>query len=61
LFQERDNETKRQEMKELIDKLRNVYENIDINIFRSAENINLDSVLGYIKDDEKHHYLEDYE
>jgi tRNA(Ile)-lysidine synthase TilS/MesJ len=61
LFQERDNETKRQEMKELISQLRNTYENIDINIFRSAENINLDAVLGYIKDEKKHHYLDDYD
>ena len=60
LFQEKDNETKRQEMKELVEQLRNTYENIDINIFRSAENINLDAVLGYIKDDKKHHYLDTY-
>jgi len=61
LFQERETETKRQEMKELITKLRKVYKNIDINIFRSAENINLDSTLGYIKDDNKHHYLDNYD
>ncbi|MGE4571640.1 MAG: tRNA 2-thiocytidine biosynthesis TtcA family protein [Candidatus Izemoplasmatales bacterium] len=61
LFQERDNETKRQEMKELISKLRNVYKNIDINIFRSAENVNMDAILGYIKDEEKHSYLELYD
>lgn len=60
LFQERETNTKRKEMKVLIDKLRNIYENIDINIFHSAENINLDSVLGYIKDDEKISYLDEY-
>ncbi|QWB99946.1 tRNA 2-thiocytidine biosynthesis protein TtcA [Mycoplasmatota bacterium] len=61
LFQERQINTKRDEMKKLVSDLRNVYENIDINIFRSAENINLDSTLGYIKDDIKHNYLEAYD
>ncbi|HKL47258.1 MAG TPA: ATP-binding protein [Candidatus Izemoplasmatales bacterium] len=61
LFQERENETKRQEMKVLIDQLRHTYENIDINIFRAAENINLDSVLGFIKSGKKHSYLEKYD
>jgi tRNA(Ile)-lysidine synthase TilS/MesJ len=61
LYQERVVDSKREEMKTLIQQLRHTYENIDINIFRSAENINLDSVLGYIKDGKKHHYLDDYE
>lgn len=60
LFQEREINTKRKEMKSLIEDLRDIYENIDMNIFRSAENINLDSVLGYIKDEEKISYLDDY-
>jgi tRNA 2-thiocytidine biosynthesis protein TtcA len=53
LFQERNEDSKRQEMKTLVTKLRKVYKNIDINIFRSAENINLSSVLGYYRDDKK--------
>lgn len=61
LFQERGVETKRQEMKSLIKQLTKTYENIDINILRSAENVNLDSVIGYIKDGKKHHYLDDYD
>jgi tRNA 2-thiocytidine biosynthesis protein TtcA len=61
LFQEKQINTKRDEMKQMISELRNVYENIDINIFRSAENINLDSTLGFIKDDVKHSYLEEYD
>ncbi|MFW5888869.1 MAG: tRNA 2-thiocytidine biosynthesis TtcA family protein [Bacillota bacterium] len=60
LFQEKESDSKRNEIKNLIEKLRKTYENIDINIFRSAENINLDSVLGYISDDKKISYLEDY-
>ncbi len=59
-FQERNEDSKRKEMKELITHLRGVYENIDINIFRSAENINLDSVLGYYSDKEKVSFLDEY-
>ncbi len=61
LFQERNIDSKRQEMKQLIDKLRDTYINTDINIFRSAENINLSSVLGYYEDDaEKVSFLDKY-
>ena len=47
-------------MKRLIEQLRNTYENIDINIFRSAENINMDSVLGYYDDETKTSFLDRY-
>jgi len=59
-FQDRNEDTKRKEVKELIDKLRKTYKNIDINIFRSAENINLESVLGYFDDEEKVSFLDKY-
>lgn len=59
-FQDRNEDSKRKEIKELITHLRGVYENIDINIFRSAENINLDSVLGYYDDDSRTHFLDNY-
>lgn len=51
LFQERNVDSKRKEMKKLITDLRKIYKNIDINIFRSAENVNLSSILGYYEDD----------
>lgn len=61
LFQERNVDSKRQEMKRLITHLRSVYKNIDINIFRAAENINLSSVLGYYDDEnEKVSFLDRY-
>ncbi|MGD9964255.1 MAG: tRNA 2-thiocytidine biosynthesis TtcA family protein [Candidatus Izemoplasmatales bacterium] len=61
LFQERNQDSKRQEMKRLIDDLRKVYKNIDINIFRSAENINISSVLGYYEDESnKVNFLDKY-
>lgn len=50
--------SKRQEMKELIANLRKVNPRIDMNIFRSAENVNLDACIGYVKDGERHHFLE---
>ena len=54
-------ESKRQEIKELIKELRKVNKNVDINILRSSENINLDSILGYKKNGQKTLFLENYE
>lgn len=59
-FMEHNVDGKRQEVKELIKQLRKTYENIDINIFRSAENINLDSVLGYYDDEKRVGFLDKY-
>ena len=53
-------ESKRKEMKILISKLKEKYENIDINIFRSMQNINLDTVISYIKNGETHSFLDEY-
>lgn len=53
--------SKRVEMKELIKKFRKQSDYIDINIFKSIENINLDAVIAYRKDGVKHSFLEDYE
>ncbi|MCK4552063.1 MAG: tRNA 2-thiocytidine biosynthesis protein TtcA [Tenericutes bacterium] len=59
-FQNRNDDSKRKEMKTMITELRGVYENIDINIFRSAQNINLDSVLGYFNKEGKISFLDEY-
>ncbi len=56
----KDGISKREEMKQLIKKLRQVYSNIDMNIFRSAQNVNLDTLISYRKKDETHHFLDDY-
>ena len=55
------NDSKRREVKELINKLREINKNIDFNIFKSLDNINLDYVLGYRKNDKYHSFLEDYD
>ena len=52
--------SKRKEMKILIKKMKERYENIDINIFRSAQNVNLNTVISYIKDGEIHSFLDEY-
>ncbi|MFA5007114.1 MAG: tRNA 2-thiocytidine biosynthesis TtcA family protein [Candidatus Izemoplasmatales bacterium] len=53
-------DSKRGEIKNLIASLRKVYMNIDINIFRSAENVNLNGVLGYRNEDDERTFLDDY-
>lgn len=52
--------SKREEMKELIKNLKNVYDNVDINIFRSVQNVNLDTLISYRKGENIHHFLDDY-
>lgn len=52
--------SKRDEMKKLIKELRKIYSNIDINIFRSVQNVNLDTIISYRKGGEIHHFLDDY-
>ena len=54
-------ESKREEVKQLIKKLKENYNNVDINIFRSVENVNLNTIISYKKDDEVHHFLDDYD
>lgn len=55
------NNSKRQEMKELIAKFRLISPVIEKNIFRSVENVNLNTIISYQKDGEFHHFLDDYE
>ncbi len=53
--------SKRKEIKELIESLRKVYTNVDINIFRSVEDVNLNTLIGYHDDTRKYNFLDDYE
>ena len=53
--------SKRKEIKGLINKLRKINPYIDYNIFKSMENINLNQILGYHKDNEKYYFLVDYD
>ena len=53
--------SKRKEMKELIKNLKKVNEDIDYNIFKALDNINLNCVLGYKKDGEYTSFLDKYD
>lgn len=55
-----DGKSKREEMKQLIKKMKEGYDNIDINIFNSVQNVNLDTIISFRKGDEFHHFLEDF-
>lgn len=52
-------DSKRAEMKKLITDLEEKYYEAPKNIFKSSENVNLNTILGY-KDDKKHSFLEKY-
>ncbi len=54
-------DSKRQEMKQLIKDLRKKNKDIDYNIFKALDNINLNCVLGYKKDGEYKSFLSDYD
>ena len=54
------NNSKRQEMKELIARFRKISPLIEKNIFRSVENVNLNTIISYQKGEEHHHFLDDY-
>ncbi len=56
-----DGTSKRKEIKELIKRLRLVNKNIDSNIFKSMDNINLECVLGTKKNGVYKSFLEDYD
>lgn len=52
--------SKRQEIKKLIKELKKIYPNIDMNIYRSMYNVNLDMLIAYKKDGIKYSYLDNY-
>lgn len=58
---EGDRVSKRKEIKELIKKLREVNPNIDSNIFKSMDNVNLSCVLGTKRNGVYRSFLEDYD
>ncbi len=47
-------------IKDLIEDIKKVNNNADINILRSAENVNMGAIVGWKFRDEKHSFLEDY-
>lgn len=51
---------KRYEIKDLIYNMKKVYKHVDKSIFAAAQNVNMDSILGWTKDGESISYLDEY-
>lgn len=52
---------KRYEIKDLIENLKKNFKNVDISIFRAAENVNMEAILGWEKEGVKHSFLDEYD
>lgn len=53
--------SKRQEMKALIKRFRQISPHIEMNIFRSVHNVNLDTLIGYHNKTIQYNFLDDYD
>lgn len=53
--------SKRMEIRGLIQSLKRTNPFVESNIFRSVENVNLDTVIAYKKGGRRHHFLEEYD
>lgn len=53
--------SKRQEVKELIRELKKINPYVDTNIFRSAENVNLDACIGYVQKGKRRRFTDEYD
>lgn len=56
-----ENHSKRQETKELIRTLKQSNPNVEKCIFKSVENVNLNTVIAYKQNGLRHHFLENYD
>ncbi len=54
-------DSKRQLIKELIRDMRKTDKQIEINIFRSVEDVNLSTIIGYHKGDESYNFMDNYD
>ena len=52
---------KRNEIKDLVKELKKNFSGVDKSIFRAAQNVNLDSILGWKKNGENYSYLDFYD
>lgn len=60
ISQNNEENSKRQETKKLLKMLREKDKNIDMNIFRSMENVNVGNVLKYKIDGKRYNFLDNY-
>ena len=54
-------DSKRMEIKQLIAQLKKVNPSVEANIFRSMENVNLNTVISYKQGDQVHSFLDRYD
>lgn len=54
------NNSKRLEIKKLIAELKKINPYVEANIFKSVENVNLNTIIAFKQDGVKHHFLERY-
>ena len=52
--------SKREEMKRLLKQLRQMNEDVDMNIYKSTEKVNLDTIISYMKDGKEISFLDNY-
>ena len=55
-----ENLSKRDEVKKLLQRLKKTNKHVEMRIFKSAENVNLDAIIEWKKDGKKHNYLDEY-
>ena len=60
-YKEENKTSKRLEIKSLIKQLKEINPDVDYNIFKSMDNINLNCVLGYSKNGKRIEFVDDYE
>ena len=56
-----DGTSKRKEMKELIKNMKKINPNVDLNIFKALDTVNMNCIFGWHRDGEKHSFLETYD
>ncbi len=57
---DKENISKRKEIKALIAEMKKTNPLVESRIFKSVENVNIDTVITYKKNGEKHHFLDEY-
>ncbi|MBR4262546.1 MAG: tRNA 2-thiocytidine biosynthesis protein TtcA [Bacilli bacterium] len=60
-FSKNDGESKRKEIKELIKELKQINPNVDMNIFKATDNVNLNCIYGTKKDGVYTSFLDNYD
>ena len=56
-----ENQSKRVEIKQLIAEIKKKNPYVEAHIFKSVENVNIETVIAYKKDGVKHHFLDNYD